>query len=143
MPVLEVHLIEGRHEPAAISALLRNAIKLYVDILYPDIEPRPIERARAFATLHDDAHWATGGLLACEGGGDAPYFTCLTLAGRPNDQLHALLIGITSLIVDHLDVEQSAVRGRIIPIDPAHWSIGGTAASDARKIEIDQRQISV
>lgn len=140
MPVLEIHLIEGRHEDAAIYALLRDASSLYVNVLYPDMDPRPIERARAFATLHRDTHWATGGLMAGDGGADAPYFTCLTLAGRPLDQLQALLNGVTKLIVDHLGVEQSAVRGRIIPIDPGHWSIGGTVASVARKLEVDGRQ---
>lgn len=78
--------------------------------------------------------------MAGDGGADAPYFTCLTLAGRPLDQLQALLNGVTKLIVDHLGVEQSAVRGRIIPIDPGHWSIGGTVASVARKLEVDGRQ---
>lgn len=140
MPVLEIHLIEDRHEDAAVSALLCDASQLYVDILYSDMDPRPISRARAFATLHSMQHWATGGQLAHDGGGDAPYFTCLTLAGRPSDQLERLLEGMTALIVQHLKVDISSVRGRIIPIDPAHWSIGGTVASIARKAEVDSRQ---
>lgn len=143
MPVLEVHIIEGRHNAEAVSALLREASEFYVNNLYPDIDPRPTERARAFATLHKAAHWSTGGLTAIEGGQDAPYFTCLTLTGRPDEQLQTLLIGITQLIVKHLGVEQHFVRGRIIPIDPAHWSIGGIAASIVRKGEVDVRRTAV
>lgn len=139
MPILEVHLIADRHLDADVSALLQNASELYVQILYPDMDPRPIERARAFATFHKEPHWATGGVLAGEGGADAPYFTCLTLAGRPVEQLQDLLSGMTELIVHHLGGEKAGVRGRIIPIDPAHWSIAGIAASAVRKLEIDRR----
>src|SRR3546814_12390712 len=59
MPVLEIHLIAGHHDDAAISALLSEASVLFVDILYSDMEPRPIGRARAFATMHAEARWAT------------------------------------------------------------------------------------
>src|SRR3546814_1287625 len=45
MPVLEIHLIAGHHDDAAISALLSEASVLFVDILYSDMEPRPIGRA--------------------------------------------------------------------------------------------------
>jgi 4-oxalocrotonate tautomerase len=140
MPVLEIHLIAGRHDDAAISTLLREASELFVDILYGDMEQRPIGRARAFATMHAEAHWAAGGQPAVNGGIDAPYFTCLTLAGRPSDQHEHLLKGVTALIVKHLKVDRSVVRGRIIPVDPAHWSIGGSVASTARKAEIDGRR---
>lgn len=140
MPVLEIHLIADHHDDAAISALLSEASVLFVDILYSDTEPRPIGRARAFATMHAEAHWATGGQPATDGGIDAPYFTCLTLAGRPSHQHEQLLEGMPALIVAHLAVDRSAVRGRIIPIDPAHWSIGGSVASTARKAEVDARR---
>src|SRR3546814_2791967 len=108
--------------------------------LYSDMEPRPIGRARAFATMHAEARWATGGQPAIDGGTDAPYFTCLTLAGRPSDQHEHLLEGMTALIVKHLKVDRLVVRGRIIPVDPAHWAIGGSVASTARKAEIDGRR---
>src|SRR3546814_13843816 len=104
------------------------------------MEPRPIGRARAFATMHAEARWATGGQPAIDGGTDAPYFTCLTLAGRPSDQHEHLLEGMTALIVKHLKVDRLVVRGRIIPVDPAHWAIGGSGASTARKAEIDGRR---
>src|SRR3546814_13936787 len=79
--------------------------------------------------MHAEARWATGGQPAIDGGTDAPYFTCLTLAGRPSDQHEHLLEGMTALIVKHLKVDRLVVRGRIIPVDPAHWAIGGSVAS--------------
>src|SRR3546814_11587066 len=90
--------------------------------------------------MHAEARWATGGQPAIDGGTDAPYFTCLTLAGRPSDQHEHLLEGMTALIVKHLKVDRLVVRGRIIPVDPAHWAIGGSVASTARKAEIDGRR---
>jgi len=140
MPILEIHLIADRHSDADVAALLKDASVLYVEILYPDMNPRPIERARAFVTFHSGLHWATGGILGSDGGESAPYFTCLTLAGRPVDQLQQLLVGVTDLIVRHLGVQKAGVRGRIIPIDPALWCIGGTVASIVRKTEVDERQ---
>src|SRR3546814_14627382 len=80
-----------------------------------------------YTTLfRSEARWATGGQPAIDGGTDAPYFTCLTLAGRPSDQHEHLLEGMTALIVKHLKVDRLVVRGRIIPVDPAHWAIGGS-----------------
>lgn len=143
MPVLEVHIIEGRHTAEAVSALLNEASLFYIDTLYPNMDPKPIERARAFATLHNEEHWSTGGRAANDGGQDAPYFTCLTLADRPDEQLQNLLVGITQLIVKHLGVEQQSVRGRIIPIDSGHWCIGGTVASVVRKGEVRERRAAV
>src|SRR3546814_18721676 len=120
------------------------------------MEPRPIGRARAFATMHAEARWATGGQPAIDGGTDAPYFTCLTLAGRPSDQHEHLLEGMTALIVKHLKVDLLVVRGRIIPVDPANWAIEiGSASCRHRvckevlisvvevslKIKVDQLQV--
>lgn len=139
MPIVHFHLVEGRHDDAAIGALLVEASHFYVDTLYPDENPRPIERARAFASFVGPDHWATAGTLIAEGGADAPYFTCLVLAGRAPEQLARLLEGFTDLVVRHLGCERGAVRGQVIPIDPAHWSIGGRVASQVRSDEIARR----
>src|SRR3546814_19872899 len=76
MPVLEIHLIAGHHDDAAISALLSEASVLFVDILYSDMEPRPIGRARAFATMHAEARWATGGQPAKIGRASCRHRVC-------------------------------------------------------------------
>ncbi len=139
MPIVHFHLVEGRHDDAAIGALLVEASHFYVDTLYPDDDPRPIGRCRAFASFAAPQHWATAGTLIAEGGGDAPYFTCLVLAGRAPEQLARLLEGFTDLVVRHLGCDRAAVRGQVIPIDPAHWSIGGRVASQVRSDEIARR----
>src|SRR3546814_16595415 len=107
MPVLEIHLIAGHHDDAAISALLSEASVLFVDILYSDMEPRPIGRARAFATMQAEARWATGGQPAIDGGTAAPYSPCLTLEGRPSDKHEPPLEGLPAIIVQPLKVDQT------------------------------------
>lgn len=140
MPVVQFHLVDGRHDDEAIATLLKEASIFYVDTLYPDQDPKPIERARAFATFSLPQHWATGGIPVAEGGLDAPYFTCLTLAGRPVEQLQTLLAGITALIERHLSCPAARIRGRAIPVDPDIWSIGGVPASAARQSEVAARK---
>ena len=140
MPIVQFHLIEGRHAEEAVRGLLLEASQFYVDTLYPGVTPRPSDRVRAFVSMTKPQHWATAEVLASEGGTDAPYFTCLTLTGRPDTQLHALLKGFTDLIAKHLGCEPRVIRGRVIPIDPNQWSIGGAPASDLRKSETHARQ---
>src|SRR3546814_20272899 len=76
--------------------------------------------------------WATAGVLAANGGDDAPYFTCLALAGRPEEQLHNLLRGFTDLVEKYCGCERGRVRGQGISIEPKDWSIGGEPASAVR-----------
>lgn len=139
MPIVTFNLVRGRHSDPAIKSLLVEASETYVDIFYPDIQPRPIERARAFVNLIEPQYWATGGALVSDGGADAPFFTFLALAGRPDEQLHAVIEAFTELCVKHLDCERHTVRGQAITIDPSHWGIAGAPASKTRKSEIEKR----
>lgn len=139
MPIVQFHLIDCRHSDEAVGALLRDASAAYVDIFYPDMVPRPIERVRAFATFSAPQHWATAGVLGSEGGADAPYFTCLALQGRPQEQLDALLSAFTDLVAHHLGCAKMNIRGQIIEIDPNHWSIGGSTANVVRQGEASMR----
>ncbi len=61
------------------------------------------------------------------------------LAGRPRAQREELAARFTDLIVDLLGVPRSAVRGRIIEVDPANWFIGGHSAAGVRADEIAAR----
>lgn len=131
MPVLEVHLVEGDHAPAAIARLLEAASRRYAEVL-----ESPLERIRAHATLHAREHWAVGGET---GGAPAPYFTAIVLEGRPVEQRHRLLADLTDLLVDVLGATRSRVRGRIIQVPPDDWGIGGVPASGARRDEIAAR----
>src|SRR3546814_5281752 len=105
----------------------------------PSVSPLPLDRVRAFVTLHRPQHWATAGVLAANGGADAPYFTCLALAGRPEEQLHNLLRGFTDLVEKYCGCERGRVRGQVISIEPQDWSIGGEPASAVRAGEAGRR----
>lgn len=139
MPIVNFYLVEGQHSDETIGSLLVEASHFYCDTLYREASPRPIERVRAFVTSVKPQHWATAGQLVSEGAPGAPYFTCLALSGRPVEQLQDLLEGFTDLVEKHLGCARQAVRGQVISIDPAHWSIGGKPASDVRGNEAKLR----
>lgn len=135
MPIVQFHLVADHYPDSAIAALLEEASTFYVDTLYPTLDPRPIERVRAFVSPVPAEHFATGGRLVSLGGTAAPYFTCLSLEGRPVEQLQALLAGFTDLIERHLRCDRATIRGTVVEIAPAFWSIGGVPASQARDTE--------
>jgi 4-oxalocrotonate tautomerase family enzyme len=130
MPILEVHLVEGMHTPSQHTELLRSLSARYAEVL-----ESPIERVRAYLTLHRPEHWVVGG----EPGRAAPYFTAIVLEGRPAEQRRRLLGAFTDILVDVLGVERRDVRGRIIQVPPEDWGIGGIPASAARRDEIAAR----
>jgi phenylpyruvate tautomerase PptA (4-oxalocrotonate tautomerase family) len=130
MPIVEVHLVEGAHTAAQHETLLAALTRRYAEVL-----ESPAERIRAFLVPHRPEHWATGGVPGVE----APYFTALVLEGRPAEQRHRLLGAFTDVIVDVLGVERALVRGRIVPVHPDDWGIGGVPASAARRTEIAAR----
>src|SRR3546814_19832813 len=70
----------------------------------------------------------------------SPYFTCLALAGRPEEQLHNILRGFTDLVEKYCGCERGRVRGQVISIEPQDWSIGGEPASAVRAGEAGRRE---
>ncbi len=130
MPILEVHLVEGEHSTAQHAELLTKMSARYAEVL-----ESPLERVRAYVTLHRREHWATGGVAGVE----APYFTAIVLEGRPAEQRRRLLGAFTDILVDTLGVDRRAVRGRIIQVAPDDWAIGGVPAGVARSAEIAAR----
>lgn len=135
MPIVQFHLVADLYSDAAIAALLAEASLFYVETLYPTLDPLPIERVRAFVIPIPPQQFATGGRLVSIGGLPAPYFTCLALEGRPDAQLQALLAGFTDLVERHLRCDRATIRGTVVPVAPALWSIGGVPASEARGAE--------
>lgn len=131
MPILELHLVEGDHSPAEHAQLLERLSARYAEVL-----ESPVERVRAYLTLHAREHWAAGGTTHAA---PAPYVTAIVLEGRPVEQRHRLLAELTDLIVEILGVERSRVRGRVIQVPPDDWAIGGVPASGARRDEIAAR----
>jgi 4-oxalocrotonate tautomerase family enzyme len=130
MPILEVHLVEGEHAAAQVAELLGRMSARYAEVL-----ESPLERIRAYVTLHRPEQWATGGVTGVE----APYFTAIVLEGRSAEQRRRLLGAFTDIIVDTLGVDRRGVRGRIIPVSPDDWAIGGVPASSVRSTEIAGR----
>jgi 4-oxalocrotonate tautomerase family enzyme len=133
MPILEVHLVEGEHSAAQHAELLAKMSTRYAEVL-----ESPLERIRAYVTLHRPEHWATGGVAGVE----APYFTAVVLEGRPAEQRRRLLGAFTDIIVDTLGADRRAIRGRIIQVSPDDWAIGGVQACSVRSAEIAARAAS-
>ena len=140
MPVAQLFLVSSEYDPAAIAALLQEASAFYAAALYPEMEHAPVERVRLFVTDIAPQHWATGGVPVSQGGKAAPYFTCIAMKGRTAERINAMMAGFTDLIVRHLGCDPALVRGRLIEIEPEHWFISGTPASQTRAAEIAARQ---
>ncbi|OCH79134.1 tautomerase family protein [Gordonia sp. UCD-TK1] len=134
MPVAHFHIPVGSASTEQRAALLTAASAAYSRIL-----DSPIERVRAFVVQYDPTDLAVGGQLVADGGSAAPYFTAIVLAGRPAQQRSELLAAFTDLVVEHLDVERSGVRGQIVEVAPENWGIAGVPASDVRASEISIR----
>ena len=135
MPIVEVHLVEGLHTPAQHDELLRR-----ISVRYAELLDAPLDRVRAYLTLHRPEHWATGGEPGSRR--SAPYCAALGLEGRAAAQRRRLLEAFTDLLVDLLGVDRTLVRGRIIQVPPEDWAIGGVPASVARRSEIAARASS-
>lgn len=140
MPIVQFYLVARDYDPVAVRTMLLEASHYFAATLYPDIQPVPIERVRA--VLHDIAPeaQATGGLMVDEGGIAAPYFACVTLAGRPQEQIERLMAGLSELVARNLAIDITHVRGRAVPVEPDHWFIGGVPASRKRQAEIASRE---
>lgn len=139
MPVAQLYLVTSAYPEEAIAGLLRDVSQFYAGALYPEMAHPPIERVRVFVTAVAPAHWATGGVPVDAGGKPAPFFSCIAMKGRPPERINAMMAGFTDRIVAHLHCERDMVRGRLIEIEPAHWFISGTPASEARQAEIAAR----
>jgi phenylpyruvate tautomerase PptA (4-oxalocrotonate tautomerase family) len=134
MPVVNFHLISQQSTPSQEERLLKEAAKLYSEVL-----KSPMERVRAFITVHAAEQFVVAGDLASNNGLHAPYFDFIVLEGRPQEERHRLMAGFTDLLVDILGVPRDLVRGSCRRIEPEDWSIGGVAASELRANEIKAR----
>lgn len=134
MPILNFHLVDDQFSQQQHEQLLLDSSRVFADILRC-----PIERVRAFITLHRPGLVAVGGELVSNSAARAPYFSFTVLAGRPLAERHALLARFTDIVVDVLEVERALVRGGIELVQPEDWSIGGVPASALRQAEVHAR----
>lgn len=121
MPVLGVHLVQGMHTPAQHTELL-----VAMSTRYAEVTEVPLERVRAYVTLHRPELWATGGIPA--DGRSAPYFTAAVFTDRPADLRRRLLGALTDLVVDVLGVDRRLVHGEVVPVRTEDWVVGGVVA---------------
>jgi len=136
MPVLHIHLSRGQHQAASVGELLLACSHLFAEVL-----EAPLDRVRVFACEYDPAQVCQGGQLVSAGAPPAPYFSFVVLQGRSLEERQRLLAGFTDLIVEHLGVERSRVRGSVQTIAPDDWAIGGQPASRLRQAEISARAV--
>ncbi len=134
MPILNVHLVDGLHTPQQHERLLTEMSARYAEVLVS-----PIERVRAYLTLHRPELWATAGVPAADDPVSAPYFTAIVLEGRPVQQRQRLLAELTDILVDELGVRRELVRGHIVEVNPDDWAIGGVPAAVRRADEVAAR----
>jgi 4-oxalocrotonate tautomerase len=134
MPVVNFHLISQQTTPSQDERLLKEAAKLYSEVL-----KSPMERVRAFITTHAAQQFVVAGDLVSNNGLHAPYFDFIVLEGRPLEERHRLMAGFTDLLVDILGVKRDLVRGSCRRVEPEDWSIGGVLASELRANEIKAR----
>jgi phenylpyruvate tautomerase PptA (4-oxalocrotonate tautomerase family) len=140
MPVAQLYLVTSAYSPDAVTALLAEASAFYAAALYPEMAVPPVERVRLFITNMAPDQMAIGGIQVSHGGTPAPYFSCIAMKGRSAETLQAMMAGFTELIIKHLGCDASLVRGRLIEIEPEHWYISGTPASELRAAEIAARK---
>ena len=134
MPIVNFHLLAGQTSPEQDERLLAEASRLYSELL-----AAPIERVRAFITVHAPGQFAVGGEPCSRGGAHAPYFECIVFAGRSVEQRQSLLRVFTELLVAVLGVRRELVRGSCRCVAPEDWAIGGVPASVLRAEEVAAR----
>jgi len=134
VPIVNFHLVDGMSTAEQDERLLIGACQLYAEVL-----KAPLERVRAFITLHRPGQFAVAGGLCAHNGLHAPFFDFIVLDGRPLDERHRLLRGFTELLVDTLGVRRELVRGSCRRVEPQDWAIGGEPASVIRKDEVAAR----
>lgn len=134
MPILNITLVEGQQTQGQIDTLMLRCSEYYAELLHA-----PIDRVRVFVNVLPVGHACIGGVLSSEGAPTAPFFSGLALEGRSLEDRHAILTGITDILVEVLKCDRTWVRGMVHVVHPENWGIAGVPASVARKAEIDAR----
>jgi len=132
MPLIQFHLVDGEYSDAQLRTLLERGSAAYAEVL-----ESPVDRIRAFVTLHKPALWAIGG-KADAAANRSPYFSAVMMAERPPEQRRRALAVMTDLVVEVLAVERDRVRGSINLVQAQDWGIGGVPASVIRAAEVER-----
>lgn len=134
MPIVHFHLPEGCIAAEQEERLLREASRIYADVLQS-----PIERTRAFVQIYAPSRHAAGGVV---GGAPAPFFEFFVLEGRSLEARQQLMRDFARLVADVTGVPLAAVRGHCRRVLPEEWCIGGEPATVARPEHVNSLRAS-
>lgn len=134
MPIVNFHLLAGHSTAEQDARLLKEASRLYAEVLQA-----PMERVRAFITPHAAGQFAVAGEPCSVNGLHAPFFEFIVLDGRSLEDRQRLHRDFTELLVDVLGVRRELVRGMCRRVPPEDWAIGGVPASVLRAEEVAAR----
>jgi 4-oxalocrotonate tautomerase family enzyme len=140
MPAAHINLLEG-HGRAELRRLIVEVSDVMASVL-----GAPKERLEVWVTEHDPELFGVNGAPAIDGLAPAPLrdveipLVLMTLlSGRPPEQHHALIAGITEVIERVLGTPAGRTRIGITTVSPDSWGIGGRPASVVRAGEIAAR----
>jgi 4-oxalocrotonate tautomerase family enzyme len=143
MPMAHLNLLRG-HPREQLQAVVRQVSEFMARVLQA-----PPERLEVWITEVDPDLWGVRGVPASEllrtqpmSAVEMPFVQLVLLEGRPVEQHHALITGITDVLVRVLGAERDRIRVHSADADPDKWGIGGQPASVIRAAEIAARRRS-
>ena len=140
MPAAHINLLQG-HSRQELHAVIVGVSDVMASVL-----GAPKERLEVWVTEHDPELFGVDGAPAVDALARAPLrdveipLVLMTLlSGRPVEQHHALIAGITEVIERALGTPPGRTRIGITTVSPDSWGIGGRPASVVRAGEIAAR----
>jgi 4-oxalocrotonate tautomerase family enzyme len=140
MPAAHVHVLAGHARPqlrqliAEISAVMARVLDA------------PAERLEVWVTEVDPELWGVAGEPAADvlhrlprEQVEMPFVQMVLLAGRPEEQHHALIAEVTAIVERVLGTAPGRTRVHIAEAQPDSWGIGGQPAAVVRAAEIAAR----
>lgn len=140
MPVANINLLRG-HSREVLRQIIVETAEVMAEAL-----GAPTDRLIVWITENDPDLWAIGGLPASEvlAEGDRrtleiPFIQMVLMEGRPKEQIHAVMAGITEVVSRATGIDIGRIRVHVAPAQPDTWSIGGVPAAVARAAELAAR----
>jgi 4-oxalocrotonate tautomerase family enzyme len=127
MPFAHVYLLEG-HPQEDVKRLVAELSSLFAEVI-----AAPRERLRVWVS--EVPSYARGPVQE-----ETPIVQLHLLAGRPKEQHHALIAGMTDVVERVVGARRELIRICITEVAPDSFGIGGVPASIARKAEIAARE---
>ena len=140
MPVAHINLLRG-HSREVLREIVVETCEVMARVL-----GAPKERLIVWITENDPDLWAIGGIPAGEAFAEGdrrtletPFVQMVLMEGRPKEQLHAVMAGISEVVSRATGIDIGRVRVHVAPAQPDTWSIGGVPAAVARAAELAAR----